>query len=95
MFVATGSYDIFSKIHDHTDSAIRTFDPYELKPLTQNEVEDAINIPSSKEGVSFEKDVLERVYDVSEGNPYYLQVIAHNCFKESVDNKVSIREFKR
>jgi uncharacterized protein len=95
MFVATGSYDIFSKIQDVTDSAIRTFDPYELRPLSLDEVKDAVNIPSNKEGISFEDDVLERIYDVSEGNPYYVQVIAHNCFEKSINNKVSIIEFEK
>lgn len=93
MFVATGSHDIFSKIQDHADSAIRTFDPYELKPLSKDEVKDAISIPSAKEGILFEKDVVQKIYEISEGNPYYLQVIAHNCFEESVNNKVSIAEF--
>lgn len=45
MFVATGAYDIFSRIQEHTDSAVRIFDPYELKPLTLKELSDAINIP--------------------------------------------------
>ena len=95
MFVATGSYDIFSRIQEHTDSAVRIFDPYELKPLSLNEVQEAITIPSKKEGISFTEDVIKRVYTVSEGNPYYLQVIAHNCFEEAVNNKVSILEFEK
>lgn len=95
MFIATSSHDIFSKIQDHTDSAIRTFDPYEIKPLSLDEVREAIRVPSGKEGITFEEDVLERIYEVTEGNPYYLQVIAHNCFEESVDNRVSIQEFEK
>ncbi len=95
MFVATGSFDIFSKIQDHTDSAIRTFDPYELKPLSLAEVRDAINIPSSKEGIIFDEDVLERIYSVCEGNPYYLQVIAHNCFEEATNGRVTTIEFEK
>jgi uncharacterized protein len=95
MFIATGSHDIFSKIQDRTDSAIRTFDPYEIKPLSLDEVREAIEVPSGKEGITFEEDVLERIYEVTEGNPYYLQVIAHNCFEESVDNRVSIQEFEK
>ncbi|MEN4019523.1 MAG: hypothetical protein PQ971_03060 [Methanobacterium sp.] len=95
MFVATGSYDIFSRIQEHTDSAVRLFDPYELMPLSLNEVREAITIPSKKEGVSFTEDVIKRIYTVSEGNPYYLQVIAHNCFEEAVNNKVSIIEFEK
>jgi len=95
MFVATGSFDIFSKIQEHTDSAVRIFDPYELRPLSLNEVREAITIPSKKEGISFTEGVIKRIYTVSEGNPYYLQVVAHNCFEEAVNNKVNIAEFEK
>ena len=95
MFVATGSYDIFSRIREHTDSAVRIFDPYELRPLSLNEVQEAITTPSKKEGIIFTEEVLKNIYNVSEGNPYYLQIIAHNCFEEAVDNKVSISEFEK
>lgn len=95
MFVATGSHDIFSKIQEHTDSAVRIFNPYELSPLSLNEVGEAITVPSKKEGIIFTEDVIKRIYAVSEGNPYYLQVVAHNCFEEAVDSKVSIVEFEK
>ena len=94
MFVATGSYDIFSKIRERTDSAVRIFDPYELGPLSLKDVQKAINIPSRKEGVIFDEIVIERIYELSEGNPYYLQVIAHNCFNEADSNKVNLLNFK-
>jgi len=95
MFVATGSYDIFSKIQEHTDSAVRIFDPYELRPLSLKEVQEAIMIPSKKEGVIFTGEVLNKIYAVSEGNPYYLQVISHNCFEEAVNNRVTMSEFEK
>ncbi|MDR1819217.1 MAG: ATP-binding protein [Methanobrevibacter sp.] len=95
MFVATGSYDIFSKIVEYTDSAVRIFDPYELGPLSFEDTKKAINIPSKKEGVVFDDEVIKRIYNVSEGNPYYLQVIAHNCFNEADNNKVTVHTFEK
>ena len=95
MFVATGSYDIFSKIVEHTDSAVRIFDPYELGPLSLKDVQKAINIPSKKEGITFDDNVIQRIYNLSEGNPYYLQVISHNCFNEAENNKVNIFNFQK
>jgi hypothetical protein len=83
MIVATGSYDIFSKIQDYTDSAVRIFDPYELMPLSPEEVKNGIQVPSEKHGKSFTNEVIEQIYQISEGNPYYVQVMAHNCFEES------------
>lgn len=95
MFVATGAYDIFSRIQEHTDSAVRIFDPYELRPLTPKEVAAAINIPSKKQGIEFEPEVLNKINEISEGNPYYIQVIAYNCFELAKNKKVTITQYKK
>lgn len=95
MFVATGAHDIFSQIQDHLDSAVRIFEPYELKPLSLDELRDAIVIPSQKEGVKFTDEVINLIYGMSEGIPYYMQVIAYNCFSMALDGKIGIDEFKK
>jgi len=95
MFVATGAHDIFSQIQDHLDSAVRIFEPYELKPLSKEEVNDAISIPADNEGVNFTGAVVDLIYEMSEGIPYYMQVLAYNCFAEAVDEEVGINELKQ
>ncbi len=95
MFVATGAHDIFSQIQDHLDSAVRIFEPYELKSLSLNELRDAIVIPSQEEGVEFTEEVINLIYELSEGIPYYMQVMAYNCFSDAADGKVGIKEFKK
>lgn len=60
--MATGSYYIFSRIQEHTDSAVRTFDPFELKLLSIKEVQEAIPILSEKENVSFTEGTIERLF---------------------------------
>ncbi len=95
MFVATGAHDIFSQIQDHLDSAVRIFEPYELKPLSKKELKDAIVIPAENDGVEFDKEVISLIYGLSEGIPYYMQVIAYNCFASAVNGKVKAKDFKR
>ena len=96
MFVATGSEDIFNKIQGKLDSAVRIFEPYLIGPLSYSEVCDAINIPSEKQGVVFEEDVLKEIYELSNGIPYYMQILAYSCFEESSDDdEVTMIEFKR
>ena len=96
MFVATGSEDIFNKIQDKLDSAVRIFEPYLIGPLSYSEVCDAIIIPSEKQGVVFEEDVLKEIYGLSNGIPYYMQILAYSCFEESNDDdEVTMIEFKR
>lgn len=95
MFVATGAHDIFSQIQDHLDSAVRIFEPYELKPLAMEELRDAIVIPAKNEGIEVSEEVIKQIYNTSEGIPYYMQVIAYNCFAEAIKNKIGIEEFEK
>lgn len=95
MFVATGAHDIFSQIQDHLDSAVRIFEPYELKPLSIDELRDAIVIPAKEKDVEVTEEVIETIYNISEGIPYYMQVIAYNCFEEAANNKIKIEEFEK
>ena len=95
MFVATGAHDIFSQIQDHLDSAVRIFEPYELKPLSMAELRDAIVIPAEKENIKFADGVIDIIYEISEGIPYYMQVLAYNCFADAVEGEVGINEFKK
>ena len=96
MFVATGSEDIFYKIQDKLDSAVRIFEPYLIEPLSCKEVYEAINVPTKKQNITFEEDVLKEICELSNGIPYYMQILAYNCFEEvNSDNKVTMDEFKK
>lgn len=96
MFVATGSEDIFNKIQDKLDSAVRIFEPYLIGPLSYGEVCDAINIPAEKQNVAFEEDVLKEIYELSNGIPYYMQILAYSCFEETnEDDEITMVEFKK
>ena len=96
MFVATGSEDIFNKIQDKLDSAVRIFEPYLIGPLSYGEVCDAINIPAEEQSVFFEEDVLKEIYGLSNGIPYYMQILAYSCFEENNDDyKVTMVEFEK
>lgn len=95
MFAATGAHDIFSQIQDYSDSAVRIFKLYEMKPLSLDELRDAIVIPAEYEGVKFTDEVIGLIYEISEGIPYYMQVIAYNCFYDAVNGEVGIEEFKK
>ena len=96
MFVATGSEDIFNKIQDKLDSAVRIFEPYLIGPLSYGEVCDAINIPAEEQNVAFEENVLKEIYELSNGIPYYMQILAYSCFEENNDDdKVTMVEFEK
>ena len=83
MSVITTSEDIFNKIQDKLDSAVRIFEPYLIGPLSYNEVYDAINIPIKKQNVVFEEDVIKEIYELSNEIPYYMQILDYSCFEEA------------
>jgi len=96
MFVATCSEDIFYKIQNKHDSAVRIFEPYLIGPLSYNELSEAINVPKKKQDVIFEENVLKEIYNLSSGIPYYMQILAYSCFEEiNEDNKVTLAEFEK
>ena len=69
--------------------------PYLIGPLSYSEVCDAINIPIKEQNVTFEDDVLKEIYELSNGIPYYMQILAYNCFEQTnEDDKVTMAEFK-
>lgn len=90
MLVATGLEDIFYKIQDKLDSAVRIFEPYLIGPLSYDELCEAINIPSEKQNVTFEEAVLNEIYELSEGIPYYMQILAYNSFERKTHNSIII-----
>ena len=72
MFTATLSEDIFNRIEDKMDSAVRIFEPFPIAPLSYSEVYDAISIPAKEQNVVFKEDVIEKIYELSSGIPYYM-----------------------
>ena len=96
IFVAPASEDMFNKRQDKLDSAVRIFEPYLLGPLSYGEVYDAINIPTKEQNVAFEENVIKEIYELSNGIPYYMQILAYSCFEETnEDDKVTMDEFKK
>ena len=96
MFVATGSEDIFNRIQDKLDSEVLIFEPYLIGPLSYDEVCEAIKIPIKEQNVTFEEDVLKEIYELSNGIPYYMQILSYSCFEETnEDDKVTMIEFKK
>ena len=94
MFVGTGSYDIFSKLRSYDESSVRVFHPHEIKPLSSEEIIKVIEESTKDYKVEFSKDVMQRIYELSEGIPYYVQILAYYAFERQVNKKVTMESFK-
>ena len=53
-----------------------------------------ISIPAKEQNVVFKEDVIEKIYELSRGIPYCMQIIVYRCFEEADDDTVTMDEFK-
>jgi len=92
MLVVSGTPDLFSEfVHIH-EPLIRFFEPRELPSLSADEVSEVIEEPLKKIDVTFEPEVIKRIYESSEGNPYFVQLLSHYTFESLTDRIAGIRE---
>lgn len=60
----------------------------ELEPLTENELRETIIKSLIGTGVSFNKKVLDRVYEYTGGHPFEMQVLCSHLFNNQLSRKV-------
>ena len=94
MFVGTGSYDIFNQLRSYDESSVRVFHPHEIKPLTSEEIIKVIVESTRESKVEFSKEVIQKIYELSEGNPYYVQILAYYAFEKQANKNVTMESFK-
>jgi len=94
MFVGTGTYDIFKFIREQDESSVRIFHPLEIKPLTREEVAEALTTSARKLDVRIDKGVMDNVYECSEGIPYYVQILGYYCFEERENKSITQESFR-
>ena len=53
----------------------------DLEPLSPTEIEEAIRVPLKKKNIEFSEDVLKSIKDISQGIPFYVQLLSHHTFE--------------
>ena len=62
----------------------------ELGPLTENELKETIFKSLAGTGVSFGTDVIDRVFEYTEGHPFEMQVLCNHLFNSQLSRRVEI-----
>ncbi len=94
MVVVAGTPDVFEKFQQAHAPLTRFFEPMILKPLSDKECKEAVSEPLKNTSVSFSDDVIDRIAALSEGNPFYVQLLASHAFEHARENGVGVEEFK-
>lgn len=60
----------------------------ELGPLTKQELNDTVIKSLSGTGVSFDQNIVERVFDYTRGHPYEMQLLCYHLFNNQLSRRV-------
>jgi uncharacterized protein len=66
-----------------------------LGPLSKAELHDTLIKSLSGTGVSFSPEILDLVFEYTEGHPYEMQVLCHHLFNNQLSRKVDLSVWKK
>ena len=79
---------LFEKFETIHGPLVRFFEPFELGNLDRASAKSAIVKPLDKMELIFSDDVVERILDVTEGHPYYVQEFCYVLYENKINNRV-------
>ncbi|ODS41548.1 MAG: hypothetical protein A7315_05750 [Candidatus Altiarchaeales archaeon WOR_SM1_79] len=88
MCVVTGA-NLFEQFEVAHGPLVRFFEPLILGNLNDNEARDAILIPLESSGIKFDPDVIKRIIETTQGQPYYIQEFCYHLFENAINDKVT------
>lgn len=95
MLVTAGLPQLFPQLEDMHEAIVRFLEPQRLAPLNQEEIAEAVEVPTHRHGVSWEKPVIEEIYESSQGNPYFVQLLSYYAFEHREGNRISILSYQK
>lgn len=96
MLIVTGTDDIFAKFSESpiTEPLTRFFEPMKLTRLTEKETREAITKPLQDTGVEFEDNIVNKIIEISEGHPYYIQLLCEKIYDKTISEAVYVADVK-
>lgn len=90
MLILAGRETLFSEMRSVSEPAVRFFWGIELKQFTYEETKEAIEKPLVKSKIKFDEECIQRVHEISQGHPYFVQVFAYNLYLLRKGNKITL-----
>lgn len=89
MLVLSGKESLFADMHSASEPAARFFWGIELGPFSREETREAIIKPLAGTDVVFDDACMDRIYDLTRGHPYFVQVFAYNLFSTRTGDRIT------
>lgn len=94
MLVVTGLPTLFPILEKLHEAIVRFFEPQMLFPFSQKETKNAIIEPVRKYNVKWRDKAVQMIYNLSEGNPYYIQLLSYYTFEHRKDSNIDTDSVK-
>jgi hypothetical protein len=89
MLVLSGRESLFADMRSASEPAARFFWGIELSPFSREETHEAIEKPLAGTGVLFDSACMDRIFDLTQGHPYFVQVFAYNLFSVRAGDRIT------
>jgi len=95
IFVCSGNLDLFPEMYDLAEPFIRLFERFKLKQFDLNGTKEIIEKPLRVEKINIEikEKVIEKIYNITEGHPYFITSIMHDVIKEVKEGEIDQNKF--
>lgn len=67
----------------------------ELQPLTKKEVTDTIQKSLEGTNILFEQEIIERVFDFTQGHPFEMQLLCYHLFQNQISRVVDLEVWEK
>jgi hypothetical protein len=95
LVVATGLPQVLTLAGEAKSYAERLFDFHPIGPLDEDDAYEALVSPAANEGVIFESDAVDAVFESTRGYPFFLQEWAYNAWNVAAGVSITLDDVRR
>ena len=86
----TSSWLTFTSVEKHHPLSRYFLSRVELKQLTEDELTSTVHQLLSDSGVSFSSEIMQRIFEYTEGHPFEMQLLGNHLFNNQLSGRVDI-----
>ena len=95
MLILSGKETLFADMRSASEPAVRFFWGIDLGPFSREETVEAITKPLAGTGIVFDDASMDRIYELTKGHPYFVQVFAYNLFFARTGDRITLSDLER
>jgi len=95
MLILSGKETLFADMRSASEPAVRFFWGIELEPFTGEETQEAIEKPLKGTSIVFDGECIEKIFELTLGHPYFVQVFAYNLFSTRTGDRITKKDLEQ